>query len=124
MNQPAIAEPAPDPDALPETAEVSRLLSVGVVEDPQATVVQVTIAGPFAHASFGLSQPDRFVIDLQGVVDTSSHSIVQVGQGPVEQVRVGQFSLEPDRVSRIVFDLRQSLAPKIEQSSSGLTVRF
>jgi len=51
------------------------------------------------------------LVDLDGVVNMSDQSSVEVGSDLVDRVRVGQFKPRPDAVSRDVFDLRRSTVP-------------
>ena len=108
----------------PVGVAASQLFSVDVLSDGEPTVVRVAGDGEFAYSTFRLENPERFVIDLTGVVNTAGSSTLPVTRGQVDQIRVGQFKPRPDPVSRVVFDLRQPLAPTIERTTDGLTVTF
>lgn len=107
-----------------EGVVASRLTDVSVVESGGETLIRVEGDGEFAYATFRLENPDRFVIDLDGVTNTSLRSTVPVDSASVDQVRIGQFKARPDAVSRVVFDLRSFVPPRIERDSDGLTIRF
>lgn len=103
----------------------TRLTGVEVLSsNDEQTTVLIRGDGEFAYASFRLESPDRFVLDLDGVVNTSLRSTVPVTSTNVDQIRIGQFKPRPDPVSRVVFDLETFTVPRIERSADGLTVRF
>jgi len=111
---------APPPSGEPAT----RLEGVEVVSTADGTVLRVEGDGEFRYSFFSLDNPDRFVVDLDGVVNQSRRSAVQVGSAVVERVRIAQFKPFPDPVSRVVFDLNRKSVPRIERTSNGLLVRF
>ena len=80
--------------------------------------------GEFAYSSFALDSPNRFVIDLDGVVNTSASSAVSIGDGVVAQVRTSQYQPYPEPVARVVFDLDDPQLAHIERTASGMFVRF
>ncbi|HXO28598.1 MAG TPA: AMIN domain-containing protein, partial [Thermoanaerobaculia bacterium] len=109
-DQPAVA---PAPGGTPAT----RLESIEVVPaEGGGTVVRIAGDGEFPYSTFALSEPSRFVVDLQGVLNRSPRSTVTVaGAGSaVQRVRVAQFKPAPKAVARVVFDLKQSVVPRIE----------
>lgn len=128
---PAPAQPAPraTPDAPragppPTGTAASRLSGVEVEIAPGLTVVEIRGDGEFAYSTFHLSDPERFVIDLAGVVNHAERSSIPVASGPVERVRLAQFKPFPEPVSRVVLDLRESGQPRIERTPDSLVVRF
>ncbi len=110
------AVPGPPPAGRPAT--VLRRVSV------ENGTVRVTGDGNFAYITFALENPARFVIDLKGVVNTSSRASVAIGRNGVKQVRVAQFKPFPEAVSRVVFDLERPLEPSIEATEDGLLLHF
>ncbi|MDQ1349574.1 MAG: type pilus assembly protein PilQ [Acidobacteriota bacterium] len=111
--------------APPPTGRRALLLgSVEVIEEGANTVVRVGGDGEFAYSTFQLSNPDRFVIDLDGVVNQSARSSAPLSGEILARIRVSQFKQSPEAVSRVVFDLRQTVAPTIERGPEGLVVRF
>ena len=114
---------APAPSGTPAT----RLESIEVVPaEGGGTVVRIAGDGEFPYSTFALSDPSRFVVDLQGVLNRSPRSTVTVpGDGSaVQRVRVAQFKPAPKAVARVVFDLKQSVVPRIERSPQALVVSF
>lgn len=115
---PAPARPAPEAE---NTGAAARLLRVDLLSaDP--TVVEAVVDGTFEYSYYRLPNPERVVVDLKGVVSTTREPTIEVEDGPVTRIRVGQNRLEPIQVSRIVFDLERSVKPLVERSESGLTV--
>ena len=80
--------------------------------------------GEFAYSTFRLENPERFVIDLEGVVNRSDRGTLAVGEGDLARIRVSQFRSQPAPVARVVFDLNAPTVPSIERDGRGLTVRF
>ncbi len=111
--------------APPPTGRLASLLgSVEVVEEGVNTVVHIAGNGEFAYSTFQLANPDRFVIDLDGVVNQSARSSSPLDGEILARIRVSQFKKSPEAVSRVVFDLRQTVPPTIERGPEGLVVRF
>ncbi|MEM9552991.1 MAG: type IV pilus secretin PilQ [Acidobacteriota bacterium] len=108
----------------PSGVVATQLFDVDVLDTRGATIVQVAGDGEFAYSTFRLQNPDRFVVDLEGVVNTAASSTVPVASAEVEQIRIGQFKPAPEPVSRVVFDLRESTIPRVERGPDGLIVRF
>ncbi|MEM6456375.1 MAG: type IV pilus secretin PilQ [Acidobacteriota bacterium] len=137
-SEPAIAAaPAPAPPAAygtPDAPEIgsipadaapaTELASVDVYSEGDSTIIQILGDGAFAYQTFRLENPDRFVLDLEGVVNTSARSTVQVNTPWVEQIRIGQFKPRPEPVSRVVFDLESFSAPQITTGDNLLTITF
>lgn len=115
---------APQLGPPPAGVIASQLFSVDVLESGDGTVIQVLGDGEFAFSSFRLENPERFVIDLDGVVNTGTSTTVPVGSQDVEQIRIGQFKPRPEPVSRVVFDLRDDSIPSITRTPDGLLVAF
>ena len=111
--------------APPPTGRLASLLgSVDVLEEGASTVVRIAGDGEFAYSTFQLQNPDRFVIDLDGVTNQSARSSAPLDGEILARIRVSQFKKSPEAVSRVVFDLRQTVPPTIERGPEGLVVRF
>lgn len=116
---------APQMGPTPSGVAASQLLSVQVLSaDAGGTQIQVVGDGELAYSTFRLQNPERFVIDLRGVVNNSSASTMTVGSRHVEQVRVGQFKPRPEPVARVVFDLSDETVPTIVRTADGMVVTF
>lgn len=108
----------------PAGVAASQLFAVDVLTTGDPTVVRISGDGEFAYSMFQLENPDRFVVDLAGVVNTAGSETLPVTSAQVDQIRIGQFKPRPDPVSRVVFDLSQATLPTIERTADGLTVSF
>lgn len=116
-DQPMVAPP-------PSGVAATRLDGVEVLSSSGGAVIRISGDGEFPYSTFVLSEPNRFVIDLAGVINRSPRTNLTVEGGVVERVRVAQFKPAPKPVSRVVFDLRRDTAPVIERMQDGLVVSF
>ncbi len=108
----------------PQGVQATRLRQVQIHRTDDMTVVEIAGDGEFAYSTFRLGEPERFVIDLAGVVNQSDRAAIPVGSNSVERVRVAQFKPFPNPVSRVVFDLNDHPAPDIERTPESLIIRF
>ena len=108
----------------PAGVAASQLFSVDVLSTGDPTVVRIAGDGEFAYSMFQLENPERFVVDLAGVVNTAGSATLPIASTQVDQIRIGQFKPMPGPVSRVVFDLSEAAVPKIERTADGLTVSF
>ncbi len=127
----AVAEPAGQPawEAAAAGQEVegvpaTRVQNVEVEADLLDTTVRILGDGDFYYSTFTLQSPDRFVVDLIGVVNTAPLSSIPVDSDLVERVRVAQFKPRPELVSRVVVDLRRPAEAAVERLPDGLVLRF
>ena len=102
----------------------TRLIGVQAVEGPDGIGERILGDGEFNYSTFALESPSRFVIDLEGVVNTAPRPSVAVDGAAVTQVRVAQFEPYPNPVTRVVLDLTQDTAPVIQRGPDGLTLSF
>lgn len=115
--QPMVAPP-------PSGASATQLRAVEVLASDGGAVVRISGDGEFPYSTFALAEPRRFVIDLDGVINRSPRSTVNVDGSVVERVRVAQFRPGPKPVARVVFDLRGDTVPVIERTQDSLVVSF
>ncbi len=113
------------PWASPDAGAARDLMAVTVSSDAQGNPV-VTISGDGAlrYETLELDSPRRLVLDLPGTNSRVMTRQVPVGVGGVERVRVGQYRVEPEPVSRVVFDLLDAVPYRIEERGSDLVVAF
>ncbi len=108
----------------PAGVEATQLDGIEVLASESGSVIRIAGDGEFPYSTFVLSEPRRFVIDLEGVINRSPRSNLAVGGGIVERVRVAQFKPAPRPVARVVFDLSQDSVPVIERTQDALVVSF
>jgi type IV pilus assembly protein PilQ len=114
---------APAPAGVPAT-RVDGIEVLASGDSGEGSVIRIAGDGEFPYSTFALNAPERFVIDLEGVLNRSARNSVPVEGGIVERVRVAQFKPAPRPVSRIVFDLRKGSVPVIERTRDALVVSF
>jgi len=118
---PKVEAPVITNDAMPvaDAKAVRRVATSG-----QGETLEVHITGDGAlksYKAFRLNNPDRLVIDINGVKDRVSKSALEVNDGAVKRVRVAQFAPE---VTRIVFDLNSKTEYAVTPSRDMLRVTF
>ena len=120
---PVYAGTADSPLVAPPPAGLAASVLSGV-ELVGAATVKIAGDGDFAYSTFRLENPERFVIDLDGVLNRSDRGTMVVEEGALARVRVSQFKTQPRPVSRVVFDLTTPAIPSIDRGADGLLVRF
>lgn len=105
----------------PQGPAATRLEGVEVLEDGR---ILVTGNGEFAFSTFRLEDPARFVLDLQGAINASGASTLNVNGQLVRRVRMAQFKPMPDPTARVVFDLASDSVPEIQRNADGIYLRF
>lgn len=125
---PALADfGTPDRPAVapaPQGAAATRLQGVEVLADGVAPAVRIAGDGEFAYSTFRLENPDRFVIDLEGVTNGAPRGAWELSGDALSRVRVSQFKSQPTPVARVVFDLTRAVAPVVTRGADGLVVSF
>jgi len=127
VDEPATApvEPVPGPSGEPAGSVVaSQLEDVEIDAVGGKTVIRIVGDGEFHYSTLTLGAPDRFVVDLIGVVNMAPNSSIPVENGLVERVRIAQYKPYPEPVSRVVIDLRNSSAAQVLVQRDGLAVSF
>jgi type IV pilus assembly protein PilQ len=131
VTAPSASAPAalgtPDKPAVapaPQGVAATRLDVIEILASDGGAVIRIAGDGDFPYSTFALSEPRRFVIDLDGVINRAQHSVLAVNSAVVGRVRVAQFKPAPKPVSRIVFDLHRDTVPVIERTQGALVVSF
>lgn len=104
---------------LPNARSIRRVGTSG-----QGPSLEVNIAADGAMSSykaFRLNNPERLVIDINGVKDHVARRAIEVNDGAVKRVRVAQFS---PNVTRVVLDLAGKTKYAITPSRDTLRVTF
>jgi type IV pilus assembly protein PilQ len=123
--QSAAVEPIPGPSGEPKGDVVaSQLKTVDIGAENGNTMVRIVGDGEFYYSTISLGAPDRFVVDLIGVVNMAPNTNIAVDSGLVERVRVAQYKPYPEPVSRVVVDLRDASAAQVVATADGLVVAF
>lgn len=142
LDAPPEIEPIASPAAeLPEVAEVEteqieqastpqpveqnlppakRLRAVRTL--PGAVVLETD--GAVEFKTFRLANPLRLVVDLKGVVNHVREKRFDVAASNVRQVRVSQFQVDPEAITRIVVDLDELVEYDVSRDGRNLRISF
>jgi len=101
---------------------VNALSGVVVDVEDQQTTVNLTTTQPSKINYFFLSNPDRLVVDIDDTVLSALQPEVPKNNY-IEQIRLGQFSVNPDTV-RVVFDLKSDINYQVLQNENDISVVF
>ena len=135
------ATPGSGLQLLPEASAGSTLEEQAALDKakPATVLLAVVPRGPDAHRSvklkadgrvtyklFELKNPDRLVIDMQGVQNRvpSAQRSLQPDSGFLQRIRVAQFATAPEKVARVVFDLKAPRPYVVHPAPDGITVDF
>src|SRR5262245_58608543 len=99
-----------------------KLKSVEVVGAGDAARIILDVDGSVTHRSFTLSNPDRVVVDLVGLMNGVRGAVSTPESGPIARVRVSQFQGAPNPVVRVVADLRNKLPYEIEMQDEDVVL--
>jgi len=110
-------------DPVPSSGPATNLLEVVPVGSSNGAVIELRGDGALSGTAFTLPNPDRLVIDLNGVIKRFNRSIYAVGSGPVRQVRVAQNRTEPEPVTRVVIDLDGEVRYEFSETSNGAVIQ-
>jgi len=112
--------------ALEKAQPASALLAV-LPKGPDAVrKIQLKTNGKVDYKAFELSNPSRLVIDMENIlaqVPPTQRSLTPKSEF-LEKIRVAQFATVPQKVARVVFDLKSSRPYEIVPGPNGLTVDF
>ncbi|MGH9380070.1 MAG: AMIN domain-containing protein [Thermoanaerobaculia bacterium] len=107
----------------PEGPAATRLIAVALESAGGGEVVRVRGDGAFRYSAFSLHAPDRYVVDLEGVLIEDGALGEILGEGLILKVRTGQFRREPEPVARVVLDLAEVVDVTVQARSDGLEIR-
>jgi len=122
--EPPIELPARESTATPPDLAPRPASSVLDLEPLAAGEFRIAGDGEMRYTAFRLENPERFVIDVRGVVNRTPLGSLETGGPLVRSVRISQFRARPEPVTRVIFDLRAPAVPAIDRDPRGLTVRF
>ena len=77
-----------------------------------------------AYKSFFLSEPDRFVLDLNQVILSLEENVIELDLPLVKVIRIRQFQSHPIPVTRMVLDLTEKGQVSAIPVDGGLMVAF
>jgi len=110
-------------DPVPSSGPATNLLDVVPVGSSNGATIELHGDGALTGTAFTLPNPDRLVIDLNGVIKRFDRSSYAVGSGPVRQVRVAQNRTEPEPVTRVVVDLDGEVRYEFTETADGAVIQ-
>ena len=110
MQQPAVD--------LPKAKRVRKVETSGAGD---ALQINISGDGALEWNAFRLDNPSRLVIDLPGVNNSVAKKSIDVNDGAVQRVRIGQFKGGADAIARVVIDLEGK--PEYNVVPDGRTLR-
>ncbi len=107
---------SPDPNQDDETIPGSVLESISGEVDNNTSVITIqSEKDPLKYKIFPLYNPDRLVIDLEGIAPGRVPEKISFSSSLIKGIRVGWFSKNPD-ITRVVLDLND----RVQYSSTTL----
>ncbi|MFT9487714.1 MAG: N-acetylmuramoyl-L-alanine amidase [Tepidibacillus sp.] len=120
-NQKPDQENQNDPSQLEEIAPSNELQTI--VQDGTSLIIE-TKETEFTHKLIELNQPNRLVIDLEGMILSPNLKSPEIAENELfSAVRYSQFQLNPDQV-RIVVDLKKKVDYSIEKRDNLLILQM
>jgi type IV pilus assembly protein PilQ len=127
-----VPEPAPRETGKPAAPEkpaksfpkATQIVSVRHEDAGGQPAVDVKADGHLKYQDFFLGNPDRLVVDFADVTAKSPVRSLDVNQGPVRKVRLGQFSASAPKVARLVLDLSARTPYHIQDNGDSVRIVF
>ncbi len=82
----------------------------------------ITTDGRASFKHFVLPNPDRIVLDITGVRSTVERNAIEINNGGISRIRVGQFRTADPKVVRIVFDVAKMGPYDIRQVGNNVVL--
>lgn len=101
----------------------STVRDARLVNRHDPSIVEIELEGTYALSTFALREPDRFVVDLSGVILPSPRTLA-VDSTSLLRVRMAQYQGGAYPVARFVFDLAAMSEPTVEEESQLLRLTF
>jgi type IV pilus assembly protein PilQ len=125
--EPAVVEkPAPKAPEKPakNLPKATQITSVRQEDAGGQLAVDVKGDGHLKYQDFFLGNPDRLVVDFADVTAKAPVRSLDVNQGPVKKVRLGQFSASAPKVARLVLDLAARTPYHIQDNGDSVRIVF
>jgi type IV pilus assembly protein PilQ len=128
----ATPTPEPAPAEKPKAPEkpaknlpkATQITSVRQEDSGGHLAVDVKADGHLKYQDFFLGNPDRLVVDFADVTAKAPVRSLDVNQGPVRKVRLGQFSASAPKVARLVLDLSARTPYHIQDNGDSVRIVF
>ncbi|MFI5169050.1 MAG: type IV pilus secretin PilQ [Vicinamibacterales bacterium] len=120
---PPAASPAPS-EPLPSGPRATRITAISRDEIGSLLAFTVKADGRLKYRDFILQNPERLVIDFADVTARAPMRSLEVAEGPVRKVRLGQFSADAPKVARLVVDMSAKSPYRIIEGADGVRIVF
>jgi type IV pilus assembly protein PilQ len=114
--------PAVTVDAPPPLSQAPSLLSVVPTGSGGGVVVELRGDRALPTQAYLIENPDRLVVDLNGVINRVPQHVFAVNSHDVRQVRVAQFRATPTPITRVVVDLDGPTSFDVTETSTGAVI--
>jgi len=108
-------------DAIQARPRSLAIEQVHLAQNGSETDVRISGSGSLEYRALRLQNPERLVLDFQGSRLSAPEKHIASNLDPVREVRLAQFTPE---ISRVVIDLRESAAYKINKDGNSVIVAF
>ena len=124
-HKPEVYAEADEEAAHPALGHASQIYGMRI-DDSHPSYLDITILGDgkLSYEDFHIEDPDRVVVDLEHVSMNLANNNYEVNNPYVERVRTGQFQIVPEKIGRVVFDMKQPCPYKISTLGNSLNIRF
>lgn len=106
------------------TGDASKISSLRVEPHSGSSSYVISKSGTLEVEEFLMQDPPRLVLDLMGAEHELDKTKFEGDGGFVKSVRTSQFTTEPNKITRIVFDLNDNVAYQVTNEAEAITVRF
>ncbi len=105
-------------------AEAEALLEIQTERKGTESVITILTTNNPVYECFLDRSANRFIVDIYNTINFHSGEDYQVEQSPVlEHVRTSLYQLDPQFVSRVVFDLSEIVKMRVTQDDGRIIVR-
>ncbi|MFO7982650.1 MAG: type IV pilus secretin PilQ [Desulfuromonadales bacterium] len=110
--------------ALGAEGEVNRIVSVSVQEDAREPVVEIGTQDPvgFRYTVYDSEDPKRIIVDFRDMSLSEVPEVIQVGSGPIDEIRTSTFDLTSGNLSRVEILLSQTAGYDVTLDGKTLKV--
>lgn len=102
------------------SASAGEVLDLRLNEQGRDALLTIATRGVTTHRAFELTDPPRFIVDVQGAGFSAGRARLQA-KGSALRVRASQYSIEP-LVTRVVVDLVEGTRAHLEAIADGLQI--
>lgn len=103
------------------TGALTTISRISTKQDNGQFAATIETDGPVTYKSFSLHSPERVVVDITGARTAISEKGIEVNSNNVTRIRVGA---QDSNSVRIVFDVKDHCAFKIQNLAHGLAINF